>query len=57
MNGSRSVTLSDLLAVNAALTQVVTGANCGRDVNVSGTLSLSDNLLVNANLTQWLPAP
>ena len=57
VNGSRSVTLSDLLGVNAVLAQLVSPANYLRDVNASGTLSLSDNLFVNANLTKVLPAP
>jgi hypothetical protein len=57
VNGSRNVTLSDLLSVNAVLAQTVTAANFLRDVNVSGTLTLADKLLVNANLTQALPLP
>jgi hypothetical protein len=57
VNGSRNVTLSDVLAVNAGQTQPVTGANFLRDVNLSGTLTLADKLLVNANLTQSLPTP
>jgi hypothetical protein len=54
---NRVVTRSDLLAVNAALAQAVTGANYLRDVNASGSLSLADLLLVNANLTHALPPP
>jgi len=57
VNGSRSVTLADVLGVNAALAQLVTAATYLRDVNASGTLSLSDKLLVNTNLTQVLPPP
>ncbi len=57
VNGSRNVTLSDLLGVNAVLAQIVTPANFLRDVNVSGTLSVADILLVNANLTRVLPPP
>jgi hypothetical protein len=57
VNASRAVSLSDLLQVNAVLTQPVTSSNYLRDVNVSGTLTLADKLLVNANLTQSLPAP
>ncbi len=55
VNGSRAVTLSDLLAVNAALAQIVTATNYLADVNLSGTLSLSDLLFVNVRLTQALP--
>jgi hypothetical protein len=57
VNQNRVVTLSDLLLVNAVLTQPLTAANFLRDVNVSGTLTISDKLMVNANLTQTLPAP
>lgn len=57
VNGSRNVTLTDMLMVNAALTQPVTAANFLRDVNLSGTLTISDKLFVNANLTQFLPGP
>ncbi len=57
VNGSRTVSLSDMLAVNAALTQPVTPNNSSRDVNLSGALTLSDLLVVNANLTRVLPAP
>jgi hypothetical protein len=57
VNGSRSVSLSDLLAVNAALTQAVTAANYLADVNLSGTMTLADKLIVSGRLTQALPAP
>jgi hypothetical protein len=57
VNGNGVVTLSDLLLVNAVLTQPISMANFLRDVNASGTLTLSDKLTVNANLTQGLPAP
>jgi len=57
VNGSRVVTLSDLLTVNAVLAQTVSAANFLRDVNASGTLSLADLLNVNAGLAQGLPAP
>ena len=57
VNGSRTVTLSDLLAVNNVLTQPVTAANFLHDVNASGTLTLADKLGVNASLTHALPAP
>jgi hypothetical protein len=57
VNGSRNVTLTDVLMVNAALTQPVAAANFLRDVNLSGTLTISDALFVNANLTQFLPGP
>jgi hypothetical protein len=57
VNGNRVVTLSDMLPVNAALSQGLSGANFLRDVNASGTFSLADLLLINANLTKALPAP
>jgi parallel beta-helix repeat protein len=57
VNGSRAVTLSDMLQVNAVLTQLVTASNFLRDVNLSGTLSLADLLVVNWRLTQTLPPP
>lgn len=57
VNGSRVVTLSDMLAVNADLTQPVSASNFVRDVNLSGTLTLSDLLFVNTYVTQALPAP
>lgn len=56
-NGNRSVSLSDVLAVNASLSQAVTAANYLRDVNVDGALTLADTILANANLTQVLPPP
>jgi len=57
VNGSRNVSLSDLLAVNAALTQAVTAANYLADVNLSGTMTLADKLTVSSKLTRVLPAP
>ena len=57
VNGSRSVTIADLLAVNAVLTQAVSASNFTRDVNVNGTLSLADNLTVSNSLARSLPAP
>jgi hypothetical protein len=50
------VTLSDVLNVNASLTQPVTAATYLGDVNRDGTLSLSDLLFINARLTRVLPA-
>lgn len=57
VNGSRTVTLSDMLSVNTSLAYATTVSNFSRDVNVSGALTLSDLLLVNSNLTQALPPP
>jgi len=57
VNGTRNVSLADLLGVNAVLTQLVAGTNFLRDVTVSGSLTLSDLLAVNARLTQVLPPP
>jgi hypothetical protein len=57
VNGSRTVSLSDLLLVNAVLTQAVGPSNYLRDVNLSGGLSISDLLVVNANPTKVLPSP
>jgi len=57
VNGTRNVSLADLLGVNAVLTQLVAGTNFLRDVTVSGSLSLADLLAVNARLTQVLPPP
>jgi hypothetical protein len=57
VNGSRTVTLSDLLAVNSVLAQSVTTSNFTRDVNAGGTLTLADLLLINSRLAQGLPAP
>ncbi len=57
VDANRSVTLSDLLAVNAVLTQTVNGSNYLKDVNGSGSLSVSDLLVVNSRLTQTLRAP
>ena len=57
INGSRSVSLSDMLLANAALSQTVTPGNYLNDVNASGTLTLSDLLVINSALTQTLPAP
>jgi hypothetical protein len=57
VNGSRGVSISDLLAVNATLSQPVTTANYLRDLNLSGSMTLSDKLIANAHLAQALPAP
>ena len=57
VNGSRSVTLADLLAVDGALAQPVTAANFRLDVTANGAVTQADRLSVNANLTQSLPAP
>jgi hypothetical protein len=57
VNGSRGVSLSDMLLINAALTQPVSSSNFLRDVNLSGTFSLGDLLLANAMLTMTLPSP
>ena len=57
VDGDRSVTRSDLLAVNAVLTQPLTATNFLRDVNATGALSLADVLLVNSRLTRALPSP
>lgn len=54
---SGAVTIADVLAVNAALSQPVTAGNHLRDVNLSGTLSLADKLAANANLALALPPP
>jgi hypothetical protein len=51
------VTRSDLLAVNAVLTQPLTATNFLRDVNATGALSLADVLLVNGRLARALPPP
>jgi hypothetical protein len=56
-NGSRTVTLSDVLLVNSVLAQPVNSTNFQRDVNTSGTLSLSDLLYVQNYLTRILPPP
>ena len=56
-NQSRTVTISDLLTVNAVLAQPVTAVNFKDDVNLSDTLTISDLLTINANLTHTLPAP
>ncbi len=56
-NQNRAVTLSDLLGVNAVLTQTLSAANYLRDVNVSGSLSVADLQFVNSRLTQVLPVP
>ena len=57
INGNRAVTLSDMLSINAVLTQNVTPANYRNDVNASGTLTISDMLVINNQLTRTLPAP
>ncbi len=57
VNGSRGVSLSDLLAVNAALTQGASATNYLADVNLSGTVTLADKLIVSSRLAQALPAP
>ncbi len=57
INGNRSVTLSDLMAVNGMLSQDVAASNYRMDVNASGTISLADKLGVATNLTLTLPAP
>ena len=57
VTGTRSVTLSDLLAVNAELSQPLTAANFLRDVNATGGFSVADLLFVNGRLTQVLPPP
>ena len=57
VNGSRGVSLSDLLVVNAALTQGASAANHLADVNLSGTVTLADKLIVSSKLAQALPAP
>ena len=57
VNGSRNVSLSDLLSMNAVLSQSVAASNFLRDINVSGTLSLADLLMINASLTTSLPVP
>ena len=47
VNGNGSVTAADLSAVDAVLSQSVTGANFLRDVNLSGTLTIADLLALN----------
>jgi hypothetical protein len=56
-NGSRTVSLSDMIAVNAGLTQPLTYFNFLQDIDASGAITLSDMLLVNGNLTHVLPSP
>lgn len=57
VNGTRSVTLSDQLLVNGALSQAVTAQNALFDVNVSGTMTLADKITVQSNLTLSLVPP
>ncbi len=57
VNQSGAVTLADVLAVNAVLSQPVAAGNYLRDVNLSGTLSLADKLAANAKLALALPPP
>jgi hypothetical protein len=57
VNQNRTVTLSDMLLVNAALTQPVSTSTFLLDVNANGAISLSDKVVVNANLTHMLPPP
>jgi hypothetical protein len=57
VNGSRSVTLTDLLLLDAVLSHELTAANFLRDVNVNGSLTLSDELVVDHYLSQALPSP
>ncbi len=56
-NHDSRVSLSEMLTLNAMLSQPVTADNFLYDVNVSGTISLADKLFINANLTHVLPAP
>jgi hypothetical protein len=57
VDGNRAVTLSDLIAINAALAQPVNGASYARDVNANGAVSLADLLLADGQLTRTLPPP
>ncbi len=45
---NRTVTVSDLAQVNAAIAQAVTASNFLRDLNASGTLTVADKGIANA---------
>jgi hypothetical protein len=57
INGSRNVTLTDMLGVNAVLSQATTAANFLRDINASGSIGIAAKLAVSANLSRALPVP
>ena len=57
VNGSRTVTIGDLGAVNTQLAKPISAANYLDDINLSGTLSLADKGMTNAVLTTALPPP
>jgi hypothetical protein len=54
---NRTVTVSDLAQVNAAIAQSVTASNFLRDLNASGTLTVADKGVANAHIAKALPAP
>ncbi len=56
-NGSRAVTVLDLVHVNAQLAKALTAANFVDDVNLSGVISVLDKVRVNNALATSLPAP
>jgi hypothetical protein len=54
---NRTVTVSDLAQVNAAIAQSVTATNFLKDLNASGTLTVADKGVANTRITKALPAP
>jgi hypothetical protein len=54
---NRSVSLSDILAINPLLGQPADASNFLRDVDANGTIAAADKLLVNTRLTRFLPLP
>jgi hypothetical protein len=54
---NRTVTVSDLAHVNAAIAQPVTASNFLKDLNASGTLTVADKGIANTRITKALPAP
>ena len=56
-NGSRIVTVLDLVHVNAQLGKTITNSNYIDDVNQSGIITVLDKVRVNSMLGTLLPAP
>ena len=57
VDGSRVVTVLDLVHVNAQLGKTLTNANFINDVNQSGLITVLDKVRVNNVLGNFLPAP
>ncbi len=57
VNGSRNVTLADLLVVNALQSQPATAVNYPADLNQTGSVTVADKALVNGHLSRALPPP